>query len=74
LQEHVKLEIALEVLMNNIANVIRQLSLATTDEEKNNLETKLEYLMTLKERGYQGEQDAIKEILNMKEERKNNGK
>ena len=50
MQEHVKLEIALEVLINDIANIIRKINSCRDDQEKAILEEKLNYLMKLKEK------------------------
>ena len=38
MQEHVKLEIALEVLINDIANIIRKINSCSDDQEKAILE------------------------------------
>ena len=63
MQKHVKLEIALEVLINDIANIIRKINSCRDDQEKAILEDKLNYLMKLKEKAYQGNKEAIALIL-----------
>lgn len=60
MQEHVELEVSLEIIMARIAEVIRQLSI-TEDEVS---VKKLENLIKLQEEAYKGNREAVIEILN----------
>ena len=61
MQEHVELEVSLEIIMATIAQSIFHLS----DEEKhNNIE--LQKLIDIEEKAYKGDRQAIKKILDNK--------
>lgn len=64
MQEHVKLEIALEVVVNKITKILNKISNSQNKLEIEELEGQFEYLMNLKEKAYKGEKEAIDEILN----------
>lgn len=55
MQEHVKLEVSLEIIMSKIADAI----LDKKDKKE------LLKLIEIKDRAYKGEKDAVQEILNI---------
>lgn len=65
MQEHVQLEVSLEIIMAEIANVMLKLGkIDGNNEEKNNLEERLKSLIDLQEDAYKGNRDAVLKILN----------
>ncbi len=63
MQEHVELEVALEIIMAQIAEKIFQISKENSEEKKNKYEQELKHLMTIQEEAYKGNRKIIKEIL-----------
>lgn len=57
MQEHVELEVSLEIIMAEIANAMFNLK----NEED---EIKLEKLIALQESAYKGNRESVKKILN----------
>ncbi len=57
MQEHVELEVSLEIIMAEIADVIMNLK-SKEDEEK------LQKLILLQENAYKGNRESVKKILN----------
>ena len=68
MQHHVKLEIALEVIINKIANVMNKIKTIKDENESRKLEEYLKKLLDLKERAYKGDFDAVEQILESKKE------
>lgn len=67
MQNHVKLEIALEVVTNKIAQTLNKIK--KDDDEK--LKEELQYLMKLKDEAYKGNFEAVETILNNKKGNEN---
>lgn len=63
MQQHVKLEVALEVIVRKIADVMNQLKQEENQETIQKLEKELQELMKLKEEAYQGNWQAVNKIL-----------
>ena len=59
MQNHVKLEIALEVVTNKIANIVNKMKENETEE----LKERLQYLLDLKNQAYKGNFKAVETIL-----------
>lgn len=72
MQEHVKLEVSLEVINKEIANVIKQLNMAHDKYEIQKLKTKLDEFFDLQEQAYRGNRFAIEKILNFRKENSGN--
>ena len=70
MQEHVELEVALEIIMARIAQKISDLKRATSEKQKKQLEIELEDMMKMQEEAYQGNRKVIQAILEKKEETK----
>lgn len=68
MQNHVKLEIALEVIINRIANEMNRLKNCENEKETKAIENNLKKLLELKEKAYQGNMDAVEIILKKKNE------
>lgn len=68
MQEHVKLEVALEVVNNEIANVIKQLNIAREKNEIQRLKIKLDNFYKLQDQAYIGNKLAIEKILSLRKE------
>lgn len=68
MQNHVKLEIALEVIINRIANEMNRLKDCKNEKETEAIENNLKKLLELKEKAYQGNMDAVEIILKKKDE------
>jgi hypothetical protein len=64
MQEHVKFEIALELLIKDIANVIQKIDLCDNKEERKKLEEELHFLLEAKDEAYAGNKKVILNILN----------
>ena len=62
MQNHVKLEVSLEVINNEIATNMKKLNIAHNYNEIQKLEKKL------KEQAYMGDRNAIEKILNLRKE------
>lgn len=60
MQEHVELEVSLEIIMSKIAKSIFKLCI---DENKENVED-LEKLVNIQEEAYKGDRNIIENILN----------
>ena len=67
MQNHVKLEIALEVIINRIANEMNRLKNCKNEKETKAIENNLKKLLELKEEAYQGNMDAVEIILKKKD-------
>lgn len=70
MQEHVELEVALEIIMARIAQKISDLKGATGEKQKKQREIELEEMMKMQEEAYQGNRKVIQAILEKKEETK----
>lgn len=57
MQEHVELEVSLEIIMAEIADVITNLKSKENEE-------KLQKLILLQENAYKGNRESVKKILN----------
>lgn len=57
MQEHVELEVSLEIIMAEIADVIMNLKSKENEE-------KLQKLILLQENAYKGNRESVKKILN----------
>lgn len=68
MQEHVELEVALEIIMARLAQKIFDLKQETDEKRKQKIEEELEDMMKLQDEAYKGNRNAIKEILEKKEE------
>lgn len=65
MQEHVQLEVSLEVIMAEIAKEMHNLTRATEyKEDTAKIETNLEKLILLQEEAYKGNRKSILKILN----------
>ena len=60
MQEHVELEVSLEIIMARIAQSIFDLSNNNSKENVNELKN----VISLQEEAYKGDRDAIEKILN----------
>ena len=69
MQNHVKLEIALEIITNKIAHITNELKYSKDE----GLEKKLTELLEIKEKAYEGDMQTVEQILKMRKEN-NNGK
>lgn len=63
MQEHVQLEVSLEVIMAEIAKQMHALKIAKTEQEREEKEAKLRKLIDLQESAYKGERESILKIL-----------
>lgn len=70
MQEHVELEVVLEIIMARIAQKISDLKGATSEKQKKQREIELEEMMKMQEEAYQGNRKVIQAILEKKEETK----
>ena len=66
MQEHVQLEVSLEVIMAEIAKTMFYLTEVNDKKEQKEIEEKLEMLIGLQENAYKGNRQAILNILNRK--------
>ena len=73
MQEHVKLEVSLEVINNKIANTINQINMMHDENTVQKLKKELEELFELQEQAYKGNKIAIEKILNHRKENSKNG-
>lgn len=64
MQEHIELEVSLEKIMANIAQIIFKISNCNNENDKNDLECELQQLIELEEKAYKGNREAVKTILN----------
>lgn len=66
MQEHVELEVALEIIMAKIAQKIFELENETKKCKLNKrLEQELKDLLEIQDKAYKGDRQAIKKILEM---------
>lgn len=70
MQEHVELEVALEIIMARIAQKISDLKGEISEKQKEQREIELEEMMKMQEEAYQGNRKVIQAILEKKEETK----
>ena len=63
MQEHIKLEVSLEVINRIIAKEINKLRELKNDVDKKNSENYLNELLELQEMAYKGDRQAIEKIL-----------
>ena len=68
MQNHVKLEVSLEVINNGIATNMKKLNIAHNYNEIQKLEKQLKNFLKLKEQAYIGDRNAIEKILNLRKE------
>lgn len=64
MQEHVQLEVSLEVIMAEIAKKMFELSNENDDLKKDTMKQELDKLICLQENAYKGDRQSIKKILN----------
>lgn len=64
MQEHVELEVSLEVIMAEIAKNMFELSDENNNSKKEIIKEKLYKLIYLQESAYKGNRESIKKILN----------
>lgn len=64
MQEHVELEVSLEIIMAEIAKAIFELSSEKETQKRKTIEKKLENLIYIQENAYKGNRKYIKKILN----------
>ncbi len=72
MQEHVKLEVSLEVINNEIAITIKKLNKSDNCCQIQKLKERLRNLLELKEQAYIGNSEAIEKILNFRKETSEN--
>ncbi len=63
MQEHIKLEVSLEVINRIIAKEMNKLRELKNDVDKKNSENYLNELLELQEMAYKGDRQAIEKIL-----------
>ena len=63
MQEHVELEVSLEVIMAEIAKKMFELSDENNNSKKEIIKEKLDILIYLQESAYKGNRESIKKIL-----------
>ena len=64
MQEHVELEVSLEIIMAEIAKAMFELSSEKETQKRKTIEKKLENLNYIQENAYKGNRKYIKKILN----------
>ena len=64
MQEHVELEVSLEVIMSEIAQTMFKLSHEKDTQKKELINSELNKLIELQEEAYKGNRKAVKKILN----------
>ena len=64
MQEHVRLEVSLEIIMAEIAKKMFQLSDENDKTQKNTLKIQLDKLIDLQENAYKGDRNSVNKILN----------
>lgn len=64
MQEHVELEVSLEIIMAEIAKAMFELSSEKEIQKRKTIEKKLENLIYIQENAYKGNRKYIKKILN----------
>lgn len=64
MQEHVQLEVSLEVIMAEIAKKMFELSKENDYLKRENLQKQLDNLISLQEKAYKSDRKAIVQILN----------
>ena len=65
MQEHVELEVSLEIIMAKIAEKIFEISNENDDCKKNILAKELKKLIDMQESAYKGNKEIVKKILSM---------
>ncbi len=65
MQEHVELEVSLEIIMARIAEKIFEINNQNNEEKKKILEQELKNLMDIQEEAYKANRKTIKGILNI---------
>ena len=63
MQEHIKLEVSLEVINKEIARTINKLRDLKDDKEIENTKKLMNELLELQEKAYKGDRQAIEKIL-----------
>lgn len=63
MQEHVQLEVSLEVIMAEIAKKMTELSQENDEVKKKEKKTELQKLIYLQENAYKGDRKSIRKIL-----------
>lgn len=64
MQEHLELEVSLEIVMAKIAQEIFELEKGTKDSKTNKeLEQKLINILEIQDKAYKGNREAVKKIL-----------
>jgi len=64
MQEHIQLEVSLEIIMAEIANKMQELRNLKDESKTKLLENQLEDLIKLQEEAYKGDRKAVLKILN----------
>ena len=64
MQEHVELEVSLEIIKAEIAKAMFELSSEKETQKRKTIEKKLENLIYIQENAYKGNRKYIKKILN----------
>ena len=68
MQEHVELEVSLEIIMAEIAQKIFELSKEKDENKKTVISQELENLINMQDEAYKGNRKTIKDILALKKE------
>lgn len=63
MQEHIQLEVSLEIIMSEIANKMILLSNTENVSDKKTIKEELDKLIILQENAYKGNRIAVKKIL-----------
>lgn len=64
MQEHVRLEVSLEIIMAEISKKMFQLSNENNKTQKHILKIQLDKLIDLQENAYKGDRHSVNKILN----------
>lgn len=64
MQEHVRLEVSLEIIMAEISKKMFQLSNKNEEVQKDALKIQLDKLIELQENAYKGDRNSVNKILN----------
>lgn len=64
MQEHIQLEVSLEIIMAEIANKMILLSNTENASDKKMIKKELDKLIILQENAYKGNRTAVRKILN----------
>ena len=70
MQEHVKTEVAIELINAEIADVMKEMDIINSEKERQKLEEKWESLMSESQKIYQADPFAVDNILVRSQKRK----